>query len=285
MDTADLHPQVEALDDNIDDLEDALGPLLQTALSAHASKLPLLDKAKLYTLVTYAIESILFSYLNLNGVKAKEHAVFTELTRVRQYFQKIKQVEEAPIKPNQTLDKAAANRFIKAGLAGNEQYDKERALRQAKERAMASLKLEQLNKKRKVEEAGETKESSESSSSDSAEEQEAEKPETRKSKRAKAADMWDDEASARDKKKKAKKGKKQEKVEENDMEAEAVEEAEENEEGEVAEEASGTRKQKSSHVPLGHKAAFQALLQGPIPKREESKGGKKRGKGKRKSKA
>lgn len=60
MDTADLHPQVEALDDNIDDLEDALGPLLQTALSAHASKLPLLDKAKLYTLVTYAIESILF---------------------------------------------------------------------------------------------------------------------------------------------------------------------------------------------------------------------------------
>lgn len=68
MDTPSLLPQVEALADNIDDLEDALGPLLQSALSSHASKLPLLDKAKLYTLVTYAIESILFCMLWLHSV-------------------------------------------------------------------------------------------------------------------------------------------------------------------------------------------------------------------------
>ncbi|EKG11717.1 Sas10/Utp3/C1D [Macrophomina phaseolina MS6] len=285
MDTVDLQPQVEALADNIDDLEEALGPLLRTALSSHASKLPLLDKAKLYTLVTYAIESILFSYLSLNGVKAKEHAVFTELTRVRQYFQKIKQVEEAPIKPNQSLDKAAANRFIRAGLAGNEQYDKERALRQAKERAMASLKLEQLNKKRKAEDAEESKESTSSSSSEPEEEQEVEEPKSRKSKRAKAADMWEGDTSGKKDRKKGKKGKKQDSGEEKTEEVMAEGEEAEAEEGEEAGETSGTRKQKSSHVPLGHKAAFQALLQGPIPKREEPKANKKKGKGKRKSKA
>jgi exosome complex protein LRP1 len=33
---------------------------LKSALSETSSKLPLLDKAKLYVLVTYAIESMLF---------------------------------------------------------------------------------------------------------------------------------------------------------------------------------------------------------------------------------
>lgn len=60
MDTSDLVPLIELLDDNIDDLEDALSPLLKNALSDKAGKLPLLDKAQLYVLVTYAIESILF---------------------------------------------------------------------------------------------------------------------------------------------------------------------------------------------------------------------------------
>ncbi|OJD37409.1 exosome-associated family protein [Diplodia corticola] len=283
MDTPSLLPQVDALADNIDDLEDALGPLLQSALSTHASKLPLLDKAKLYTLVTYAIESMLFSYLSLNGVKAKEHAVFTELTRVRQYFQKIKQVEDAPIKPNQSLDKAAANRFIKAGLAGNDQYDKERALRQAKERAIAQLKLEQLSsKKRKADDAAEDNEaSSESSSSESdedeEEEQEPEEPQPRKSKRAKATDMWEAGASEDKggKKQKGKKNGKQKKAEEDPGEPEG-DAGEDNETGR-------TRKQKSGHVPLGHKGAFQALLKGPLPKRDESQAPKKKGKGKRKS--
>ena len=51
---------LEALDDNIDDVEEALSPLLKAALSDTAGRLPVLDKAQLYVLVTYAIESILF---------------------------------------------------------------------------------------------------------------------------------------------------------------------------------------------------------------------------------
>ena len=60
MENVDLVPLIEQLDDNIDDLEEALDPLLQKALSDTAGKLPLLDKAHLYVLVTYAIGSILF---------------------------------------------------------------------------------------------------------------------------------------------------------------------------------------------------------------------------------
>ena len=60
MDASNVLSLLEQLDDEIDDLEDSLAPLLTTTLAERSSKLPLLDKAKLHVLVTYAIESILF---------------------------------------------------------------------------------------------------------------------------------------------------------------------------------------------------------------------------------
>jgi exosome complex protein LRP1 len=60
MDSSKVLSLLEQLDDEVDDLEEALAPLLKRALAETSSKLPLLDKAKLYTLVTYAIESLLF---------------------------------------------------------------------------------------------------------------------------------------------------------------------------------------------------------------------------------
>lgn len=65
MDSVDLVPLIEHLDDNIDDLEEALSPLLTGALSDTAGTLPLLDKAQLYVLTTYAIESVVFCPYNL----------------------------------------------------------------------------------------------------------------------------------------------------------------------------------------------------------------------------
>lgn len=131
MDPSTVMPLLEQLDDEIDDLEESLAPLLKTVLSETTSKLPLLDKAKLYVLVTYAIESMLFckiyfcpssdiltiplAYLRLNGVDARQHAVFTELTRVKQYFEKVAHAENPP-KRTMELDKGVAGRFITAGL-------------------------------------------------------------------------------------------------------------------------------------------------------------------------
>ena len=58
--TQKLMSLLEDLDDDLDDLEESLAPLLKPALVETASKYPVLDRAKLYVLVTYAIESMLF---------------------------------------------------------------------------------------------------------------------------------------------------------------------------------------------------------------------------------
>ncbi|KAI4595462.1 hypothetical protein KJ359_006808 [Pestalotiopsis sp. 9143b] len=159
MDVTDILPQLERLDGEIDNLEEALEPLLGS-LPEVASKLPLLDKSKLYVLVAYALESMLFSSLRLNSVNAKEHAVFTELTRVRQYFEKIKNIENPPPKPDQSLNKEAAIRFIKADLADNKEVTTKLSEMIAKEKARAAVKAAQLGNKRKADadEAGEEEE-------------------------------------------------------------------------------------------------------------------------------
>jgi exosome complex protein LRP1 len=117
------------------------------------------------------------AYLKLHGTKAQEHPVFKELTRVKQYFAKIKALESPPeeeAKPTMKLDQQAARRFIKHGLvcymplfsrdstftdfaqAGNDQYDIERAEKQAKEKARAHLKAAMLAKKSKEESSAST---------------------------------------------------------------------------------------------------------------------------------
>jgi exosome complex protein LRP1 len=55
--------------------------------------------------------------LKLHGVDAKQHPVFVELTRVKQYFEKIKIAETGPAKrENLSLDKQAAERFIRHAI-------------------------------------------------------------------------------------------------------------------------------------------------------------------------
>lgn len=144
METEELHDLVGELTSNIDDLESALATLTQKPLTTTTSKLPLLDKAKLHILATYALESILFNSLRLHGIDAKSHPVFAELNRVKEYFGKIKTAEGGGAKPTSRVDKDAAGRFIKAGLAGNDRYDREREVRSVRERAGVKRKLGEL---------------------------------------------------------------------------------------------------------------------------------------------
>lgn len=236
MDTTDLRPLVDTLSNNIDGVEESLAPLINTALAASTSKLPLLDKAKLYTLVTYAIESLLFSYLRLNGVDAKAHPVFAELTRVKQYFEKIKLAETSHVKRNVTLDKAAAGRFIKHGLAGNDEYDRKRTEQQEKEKAGAKRKFEDMTERvgsHSRFEAMSRKMNAEEAEGVTAESKSSESDSNKRSRK-------DTTASS------------------------------------SAAETVVPKKQKSSKAPRGHKETFQALLQGPLPKEDESKKKKKR---------
>ncbi|KAK8064952.1 hypothetical protein PG994_007590 [Apiospora phragmitis] len=155
MDITNILPQLERLDGDIDNLEEVLQPILK-AVADLPSKLPLLEKAKLYVLATYALESMLFSALRLNAVDAKNHPVFKELTRVRQYFDKIKNIETPPEKPEQTLNKGAAISFIRSGLAENKDKDVNAKLSEmiARERAKAAIKAAAQQKAQAQQQAG-----------------------------------------------------------------------------------------------------------------------------------
>jgi exosome complex protein LRP1 len=59
MDVSDVTPQLDRLEDQLNSARDALEPLLGD-IGDISAKLPLLDKAKLYVLVSYTIESLLF---------------------------------------------------------------------------------------------------------------------------------------------------------------------------------------------------------------------------------
>ncbi|KAM6535586.1 hypothetical protein FALCPG4_005140 [Fusarium falciforme] len=150
-DVKDITPDLDRLDDQLDDLEEKLQPLIGN-LEGMASELPLLDKAKLFSLTAYAIESLLFSSLKLEGTDAQNHAVFTELKRVQQYFGKIKAVEAPAVEEarNLTVNQEAAARILKADLADNKTISNKLAEKIAEERAKALLKSVE-NRKRPAE--------------------------------------------------------------------------------------------------------------------------------------
>lgn len=60
MNTADLIPLLEQLEDNVDDLEEVLEPFLGQSLPKISKNLPVMDKAKLHVLITYTLESLIF---------------------------------------------------------------------------------------------------------------------------------------------------------------------------------------------------------------------------------
>jgi exosome complex protein LRP1 len=139
MDVSDVTPQLDRLEEELNKAHETLAPLLGD-IGEISSKLPLLDKAKLYVLVSYTIESLLFceffyytiftrrptntqgaAALRLNGVETKNHAIFTELTRVKQYMEKIQKLETPPPERERTVNTEAAARFLKSDLVSSPQ--------------------------------------------------------------------------------------------------------------------------------------------------------------------
>ena len=55
-----IEGMIDQLEDNLDTLQDALKTILSKSLTELAADYPVLDRAKLYILVTYAIESAIF---------------------------------------------------------------------------------------------------------------------------------------------------------------------------------------------------------------------------------
>jgi len=60
MDSSAALELLDILDEQIDDLKPAIEPLLKDTISGAAMQLPVVDKAKLYVLTSYVLESLLF---------------------------------------------------------------------------------------------------------------------------------------------------------------------------------------------------------------------------------
>ncbi|KAI0726144.1 hypothetical protein C8Q72DRAFT_784275 [Fomitopsis betulina] len=115
-DSQQLRAKVAALDSSLDDLESQLEPLLAQTLPESLVGLETIQQAKLQIALPYLVYDLIFIYLKTRGIDPKTHPVITELDRIRQYFDKIKNAED-PAKRTMTVDKAAANRFIKYAIA------------------------------------------------------------------------------------------------------------------------------------------------------------------------
>jgi exosome complex protein LRP1 len=165
MEPSSIEPLIDDLSTSLNHVDSILTRLTSPpeSLIKYAQTLPLLDRAKLLTTTVYALESLLLNALKLSGTDVKQHQINTELQRLKQYFEKIKLAEnpDAVKRPEgKGVDKAAVGRFVKAGLAGNERWDRERAAQIERERAGAADKLKQSEdrkfrgKKRKFDEKG-----------------------------------------------------------------------------------------------------------------------------------
>ncbi|KAH6628539.1 Sas10/Utp3/C1D family-domain-containing protein [Chaetomium tenue] len=149
MDVSDITPQLDKLEEELNKAQETIGPLVGD-IGDISSKLPLLDKAKLYVLVSYTIEALLFSALRLNGVDTKAHPVFTELARVRQYVEKIEKLENPPTERENAVNTEAAARFLRSDLGDNKDIKAKLTELIAKEREKAAAKASE--KKRPAEE-------------------------------------------------------------------------------------------------------------------------------------
>lgn len=130
MDPTDIHPHLKALRSAISQLTTALKPITSpsnpdeksnspSTLTDLTAKLPLLDKAKLHVLLAYAINTLIFCTLKLNGVDTDNHPVKTvELARCKQYFEKIQAAENVNAGPRQRVDREAVGRFVRHGVGG-----------------------------------------------------------------------------------------------------------------------------------------------------------------------
>jgi len=113
--TIKLKAKLTTLSSSLDDLEAHLAPLFSQTLPETIVGLETIQQAKLNTVLPYLVYDLVFIYLKSKGIDPKTHPVFTELDRVRQYFNKITSAED-PAKKRTVVDKAAADRFIKHAI-------------------------------------------------------------------------------------------------------------------------------------------------------------------------
>lgn len=101
---------VKSLDNSVDQLEDALKPVLKKSLAelvAENSTTPF-ERIKLYNNSAYTLISVIYSYLKTAGVDTDKHPISQELTRIRAYMKRAKELESSTMSKEQEQKNAEA---------------------------------------------------------------------------------------------------------------------------------------------------------------------------------
>ncbi|KAI0274955.1 hypothetical protein BC834DRAFT_965413 [Gloeopeniophorella convolvens] len=115
-DTLKAKKKLSTLAKSLDDLESSLESLTSRSLPELILGLDTVQQAKLQVVIPYLVYDLVFVYLKTRGLDPRTHPVITELDRVRQYFDKIKDAED-PAKRQLVVDRAAAKRFIQHAIS------------------------------------------------------------------------------------------------------------------------------------------------------------------------
>lgn len=110
----DIQTRVTEFEHSIGQIEDIFKSLERVPLSDLHSQMSSLDKAKLDLLGAYAVNSLFWVYLKINGEETKDHAIHEEINRVKSYMSRVHEVEDKAKAPR--LDKSATKRFIRNAL-------------------------------------------------------------------------------------------------------------------------------------------------------------------------
>ncbi|CUM53225.1 uncharacterized protein AC631_04271 [Debaryomyces fabryi] len=109
---------VQSLDNSIDQLTEKLEPILKKSLEETiAASDSQMERIKIYNNYSYVLISVLFSYLKTLGINTDQHPIMKELTRIKLYMKRYKDLEtKLATKDTSKEDAEAARTFIQNTL-------------------------------------------------------------------------------------------------------------------------------------------------------------------------
>ncbi|KAJ3324609.1 hypothetical protein HDV06_006502 [Boothiomyces sp. JEL0866] len=122
-----------------------LEPLFQVPIEEHYEKLNPSQKASLLVTLAFAIDTLTFVYLKIQGVNPKSHRVKSELARCRTYFDKLSffKKEERTLSVNEP----AAKRFVQNALQTSDRVGTEERSSKQSDRENQKKKKKGVSKK------------------------------------------------------------------------------------------------------------------------------------------
>lgn len=96
---------------------------IQKAMEMKTDELSQQEKLNLDIFLTYAVNSLYFMYLRVNGDNLSSHPIKHELGRMKEAMERQKQIADRKFRPR--VNEEAAKRFVKSGLYDHNQKNEE----------------------------------------------------------------------------------------------------------------------------------------------------------------